>query len=497
MPAKGQAARPNQNPNGKATLTKQRGFAKRCSARIGRSGVRFMSQSHEDLGVGRISKLFWTYSLPAIVATTASSVYNVIDRMFIGNGVGPLAISGLALTLPIMNLAIALGTLVGAGACAIVSIRMGEGRRDAAIHTLGNALVLNVIIGLTFSVIALIFLKPLLYLFGASDDTLPFARDFMQIILMGNVITHIFFGLNHIMRASGHPAKAMVSILLTVAVNLVLAPLFIFVLDWGIRGAALATVIAQFVGMIWVLAHFRSSRSYIRFESHGFRLSRPIIRDIFAIGVSPFFIHVAASLVAVVMNLQLGRHGGDLAIGAYGIIGSVLILIVMVLFGFTQGMQPIVGFNFGARKMDRVYQALRLTIFWATLVAVLGFVVCMIWPAQIARAFTRDAAFIEVTAHGLRIQVAAFAVVGFQVVVSNFFQSIGRARIAVLLSLSRQLICLLPFVLLFPMAWGLDGVWVAGPAADLLAAGLTAFILRHHIRRGLLPEPAGFGARHP
>ncbi|MBN1945369.1 MAG: MATE family efflux transporter [Bradymonadales bacterium] len=445
-----------------------------------------MSHSPRELEEGKIARLFFRYSLPAIVATTASALYNIIDRMFIGNGVGPLAISGLALTFPIMNLAIALGTLVGAGACAIVSIRMGEKRREDAIHTLGNAFLLNLIIGLSFTVVALIFLKPLLRLFGASDDTMPYASDYMRVILAGNVITHIFFGLNHIMRASGHPTKAMVSILMTVTVNIVLTPIFIFGLGWGIKGAAFATVIAQFVGMIWVLAHFSNKRSYIGFKAYGFRLSGTIIRDIFAIGMSPFFIHISASLVTIVMNLQLGRHGGDLAIGAFGIVHGVLTLIVMVIFGFTQGMQPIVGYNYGALKMDRVFQALKLAIFWASLVSVLGFLACMVFPAQISRAFARDQAFIEITAHGMRINAALFAVVGFQIVVSNFFQSIGRARVAVVLSLSRQLICLLPFLLLFPLVWGLDGVWAAHPAADLAASILAALILHTYVKRGLL-----------
>jgi putative MATE family efflux protein len=447
------------------------------------AGQEMTGDNYKELETGEVGRLFWEYSLPAIVAMTAASVYNIVDRIFIGNGVGALAISGMALTFPIMNLAIALGTLVGAGASAVVSIRMGEKRHDDAVSTLCTALVLNIVIGTVFSILSLCFLNNILYAFGASSDTIPYARDFMQVILLGNVITHIFFGLNSIMRSSGYPSKAMWSILLTVSVNVALAPVFIFLLKWGIRGAALATILSQTVGMIWVLAHFSSKTPYVRFEAEGFRLRWPVIRDIFAIGVSPFLFHSCTCLVAIIMNRQLGRQGGDLAIGAFGIINSIAALIVMIIFGFTQGMQPIVGYNYGAGLMDRVVKAFKITLACSTAVSVMGFLMAVLFPSQIAGAFTHDSQLMSLTSSGMRIIMIAFPLVGFQVVTSNFFQSIGKAKVAIILSLSRQVICLIPFVLIFPLFWGLNGVWTASPASDMTSSILAAAILFYYHRK--------------
>lgn len=442
-----------------------------------------MDQQNEALEKGNIKRLFLQYALPAIIATTATSFYNIIDRIFIGQGVGPLAISGLALTFPIMNLGTALGTLVGAGSSAIISIRMGEKRQEEAIQTLGNAFVLNIIIGLAFSVLALIFLNPLLYLFGASDATLPYARDFMSIILLGNVITHLFFGLNNIIRASGYPTKAMISLLLTIGVNIILAPLFIFAFHWGIKGAATATVISQSIGLIWVLSHFISSTPYVHFTRHCFRLSWRIIGSVFSIGVAPFLIHCCACLIAILMNWQLGQYGGDLAIGAFGIINSIISLLIMIMFGFTQGMQPIVGYNWGAKQHNRALEAFKLTIYYATAVAVIGFLAAECFPRFIARWFTTDKELIAITAKGLRIYVLCLAVVGFQVVTTNFFQSIGKAGISIFLSITRQLLFLTPFLLFLPPLLGLDGVWLSTPAADLISAIVTAGVLWYYWKK--------------
>ena len=436
-----------------------------------------MNENAKYLEKENIGQLLLNYSLPAIIATTAGSLYNIIDRIFIGQGVGPYAISGLAITFPIMNLAIAFGTLVGAGAAAIVSIRMGEQRYPDAIRTLGNATILNLIIGLLFSVVALIFLDPILIWFGASEHTISYAREFMEIILAGNIVSHMFFGLNNIMRASGYPTKAMISILLTVTVNVILAPIFIFWFDWGIRGAALATVISQLIGMIWVLAHFNSSKSIIHFQKASFKLKWRIVNDIFAIGLSPFLIHVCAAFVAVIMTWQLTKYGGDLAIGAFGIINSIAGLIVMVIFGFTQGMQPIVGYNYGAKHMDRVFLTLKLTIFWATGISIIGFLLTLLLPEALSRAFTDDPTLLSITSIGMRLYMLAFPVVGFQIVTSNFFQSIGKAKIAIFLSLSRQLLFLIPFIVYLPTQYNLTGVWIAQPAADIFASLVTGGIL--------------------
>lgn len=442
-----------------------------------------MERDTNELGEVKVGKLLLQYALPAIIGTTASSLYNIIDRIFIGNGVGALAISGLALTFPIMNLAVAFGTLVGAGAAAVVSIRMGQKRHADANRTLGNAFILNLTIGFLFSLFGLIFLDDLLKLFGASPDTLPYAKDFMEVILAGNVITHLFFGLNNILRASGHPTKAMISTLLTVFINLILAPIFIFNFKWGIRGAAFATVLAQTCGLIWVLAHFLNKKHYIHFQRSGFRLSGKIILDIFSIGISPFAIHVMSSLVTTIFNWQLAKFGGDLAIGAFGIINSIAYLVVMVVLGLTQGMQPIVGYNYGAKKMDRVIKTLKLTIFWGTGISIFGFLIAEIFPVQIASAFTDHEEMIAIVRRGMRINMAAFAVVGFQMVVSNFFQAIGLAKTAVFLSLSRQALFLIPFMLILPIYFQLDGVWLSGAAADIVATLTTAGVLLYYYRK--------------
>ena len=442
-----------------------------------------MDQRNEALEHGNVKQLLWQYALPAIIATTATSFYNIIDRIFIGQGVGPLAISGLALTFPIMNLGTALGTLVGAGSSAIISIRMGEKRREEAIQTLGNAFVLNMIIGILFSVLALCFLDPLLYLFGASDATLPYARDFMRVILLGNVITHLFFGLNNIIRASGYPTKAMISLLLTIGINIILAPLFIFVFHWGIKGAATATVISQSAGLVWVVSHFLSRKPYVHFTKQCFRLSGRIIGSIFSIGVAPFLIHCCACLIAILMNLQLGTYGGDKAIGAFGIINSIISLLIMIMFGFTQGMQPIVGYNWGAKQHDRAIEAFKLTIYYATAVSVIGFIAAECFPGFIARWFTDSKELIDITTKGMRIYVICLSLVGFQVVTTNFFQSIGKAGISIFLSMTRQLLFLTPLLLLFPPLFGLDGVWFATPAADLIAALVTAGVLWYYWRK--------------
>ncbi|MDD4848811.1 MAG: MATE family efflux transporter [Bacteroidales bacterium] len=447
------------------------------------SGRKHTANNPVELGTESIGKLLWSYSLPAIIATTASSLYNIIDRIFIGQGVGALAISGLAITFPIMNLATAFGTLVGAGASAIVSIRLGEKRRIEAIRTLGNAFVLNIIIGIALAVLLLAFLDPILLLFGASNDTLPYARDFMQIILLGNVVTHLFFGLNSILRASGYPTKAMISILLTVGINIIVAPLFIFVFKWGIQGAAIATVISQTCGLIWVLAHFFNKKSHIHFQPAGFHLRGCIIRDIFSIGMSPFLIHSCMCLITILINLRLQQYGGDYAVGAYGIVNSVTTFIIMVVLGLTQGMQPIAGYNYGANLMPRVMKVFKLSVIAGTIITTTGFLILMIFPQSISLAFTNHEELVRISVQGMRLYVIFMPLGGFQIVTSNFYQAIGRAKTAIFLSLSRQVIFLIPFILLLPTYFGLSGVWYAIPSADLLSALVTAGVLLYSYKK--------------
>lgn len=441
------------------------------------------NKSPHALSHDKIGQLLLEYSLPAIVAMTASSLYNIIDRIFIGQGVGPLAISGLALTLPLMNLGVALGALVGAGAATLVSIRLGEKRDDEASMILGNTVVLNLLLGIFYSVVMLVFLDKVLLLFGASSATLPYARQFMQIILVGNVFLHSYMGLNNIMRASGYPAKAMITTLITVGINLVLAPLFIFLLRWGIRGAAFATVLSQFSGLVVTVVHFSDKSGFLHFRKDHFSLDFKIIRDIFAIGMAPFVINVCACVIAIILNLSLVRFGGDFAVGAFGIINSLLMFVIMVVIGLTQGMQPIAGYNFGACKLDRVRSVFRYTLLSGTCVTTFGFLMGEIFPHQIARAFTGNSELIGLSVTGMRIVLVMYPVVGFQMVTSNLFQSIGMARVSVLLVLSRQVIFLIPALLLLPHFFGLDGVWAALPAADFLSFVLTVMVLKSQGKR--------------
>jgi len=431
------------------------------------------SAAAESLGSEKIGKLLLQYSLPAIIAMTASSLYNIVDRIFIGHGVGPLAISGLALTLPLMNLAAAFGALVGAGAAALVSIRLGEQRLDEAERILGNTVLLNVVLSSTVAAVMLFFLDRILYLFGASPETLPYARQFMQIILACNVIPHSYLGLNNIMRASGYPRKAMVATLTTVGMNVLLAPLFIFVFHWGIRGAAIATVTAQTTGLCLVLSHFLRRDSYVRFLAHRFTVNWRIIGDILAMGMSNFIVNLCTCLITIVINLKLVAHGGDYAVGAFGIINSILMCAVMIVLGLTQGMQPIAGFNYGARRFSRVNKVFHEAVLVATGITTFAFLTGEIFPRQIALAFTSSRTLVDLAVTGMRLVLAVFPLVGFQIVTSNFFQAIGHPKISIVLTLSRQVIFLLPALLVLPGLFGLVGVWSALPVSDCAACALA------------------------
>ncbi|HEX2933910.1 MAG TPA: MATE family efflux transporter [Bacteroidales bacterium] len=440
-------------------------------------------KSPHDLGKEKVGKLLLQYSVPAIIATAAASLYNIIDRIFIGQGVGAFAISGLALTFPLMNITAAFGAMVGIGAGTMVSIRLGEHDRKGATLVLGNAVMLNIILGILVAAVTLIFLEPILYALGASKETLPYAKEFMQVILLGNVFAHLYLGLNNIMRASGYPNKAMITTLTTVIVNLTLAPIFIFVLKWGIRGAALATVIAQIIGAITAVLHFSKIESFVHFLPGYMRLKKVIIQDIVSIGMSNFFILICGSIVFIIMNLSLKKYGGDLAIGAFGIIGSIINLAAMVVIGFNQGMQPIVGYNFGAHQIPRVIRAFKLTILAATCVTCFGFILAEVFPQLIASAFNKDSELIRLAVIGLRLNLMMFPVVGFQIVTSSFFQSIGKAKISIFLSLTRQVLFLIPAILILPHFWGLKGVWLGAPVADFTSSLLTLLVLQWQIKK--------------
>lgn len=445
--------------------------------------------STNDLGTEKIGKLLLQYSIPAIIATAAASLYNIIDRIFIGQGVGPLAISGLALTYPLMNITAAFGAMVGVGASSMVSIRLGQHDRKGATLILGNAVMLNIILGIAVAFVALIFLEPILFSLGASKATLPYAKEFMQIILLGNIFTHLYLGLNSIMRASGYPDKAMVTTLITVAVNLVLAPIFIFVFKWGIRGAAFATVCAQLVGTVSVVLHFSKINSFVHFLPGYMKLKKSIIKDIVSIGLSNFLMLISGSIVISIVNLSLRKYGGDFAIGAFGIINSVANLAVMIVIGFNQGMQPIVGYNFGAHQISRVIRTFKLTIFAGTCVTSFGFLLAEVFPKLIASAFTTNNELINLAATGLRLNLMVFPIVGFQIVTSNFFQSIGKAKVSIFLSLTRQVLFFIPALIILPHFWGLRGVWLGAPVADFISSLLTLLVLQWQIKKIRLYVP--------
>lgn len=428
-----------------------------------------------------IGKLLLQYSIPAIIGMMVTSLYNIIDSIFIGHGVGPLAISGLALTFPLMNLVIAFCTLIGVGGAAVSSIYLGQKDEHKATQVLHNVLLLCIIAGFCFGGLTLIFLDPILLFFGASEQTLPFAHDFMHVILMGNPISFVFIGLNNVMRATGYPKKAMLSSLLTVGVNVILAPIFIFGLEWGIKGAATATILAQICGLIWILNHFMRKSSFVHFQRGFYKLNWRIIRSIFAIGMAPFLLNVCASAVVIILNHSFKKYGGDLAIGAYGIVNRILILFAMVVIGLTQGMQPIVGYNFGARRFDRVQQTLKKALLAAVSIMSVGWLVSEIFPQYIVALFSDDPDLNSLAKFGIRICCLMFPLVGAQIVITSFFQSIGKARISIFLSLARQLLFLIPLLFILPRYYGITGVWCSMPVSDLVAFVAAVFTLRWYI----------------
>ena len=435
------------------------------------------------LGTENIGKLLMQYAVPAIIAMTASSLYNMVDSIFIGHGVGTMAISGLALTFPLMNLAAAFGSLVGVGAATLISVKLGQKDYDTAQRVLGNVFVLNILLGVAFTVIVMAFLDPILYFFGGSDETVGYARDYMYIILLGNTITHLYLGLNAVLRSSGHPQKAMYATIATVIINTILDPVFIYGFGWGIRGAAIATIVAQIISLMWQLWIFSSKEELLHFHRGIFRLKRKIVFDSLAIGMSPFLMNMAACFIVILINQGLKKYGGDLAIGAFGIVNRLVFIIVMIVMGLNQGMQPIEGYNFGAKQYERVTKTLKLTIIYATGVTTFGFIIGMLFSDTVVGIFTSDAELIELSAKGLRIVVMFFPIIGFQMVTANFFQSIGMASKAIFLSLTRQMVVLLPCLLILPRFFGAAGVWYSMPISDLLASLIAGTMLVWQFRK--------------
>lgn len=436
-----------------------------------------------ELSEKPVFSLLLQYAIPAIVAMVASSLYNIVDGIFIGQGVGAGAIMGLAITMPIMNLSAAFGAMVGVGGSTLLSVKLGEKDYNFAAKILGNVITLNCIIGIGLGAVMLLFLDPILRFFGASDYTIPYARDFMVIVLIGNVFTHMFLGLNAMLRSSGKPKKAMKATIMTVIINIALAPLFIFVLHLGIRGAALATVLSQLIVLLWQFKLFSNPNELIHLRRGTYRLERRIVTGSLSIGLSPFLINLCACIVVIIINKQLVSYGGDVAVGAYGIANRMMFFFVMVVIGINQGMQPIAGFNFGAKHYTRLNQVLKYAITIATGIWIVGFIVCVLLATPVASAFTNDEELLKEAAHALRVMNLVVPIIGFQMITIGFFQSIGKAGISIFLSLTRQLLFLVPFLLILPNFFGLEGIWYSVPIADGTAAITAAIVLIYHMRK--------------
>lgn len=440
-------------------------------------------QSALELGMKPVGQLLTQYALPAIVAMTASSLYNIIDRAMIGQVVGPEAIAGLGITFPLMNLGAAFGAAVGVGASTCISVKLGQKDYETAEHLLGNTVTLNLIVGFLFMTVCLIFLDPILRFFGASDVTLPYAREFMTVILLGNMVTHMYFGMNAVLRAAGKPCHAMYATLFTVACNIVLVVAFVWWFRWGIRGAALATITSQTLALCWQMRIFSDKRELLHLRRGIYRLKSTLVRNIISIGISPFLMNATACVVVIFMNNQFVRYGGDMAVGAYSIANSVAMVFFMFVMGMNQGMQPIVGYNYGAEKYDRMFRCLWLTIGVATAILLVGWGLSMAFPRQIARIFTTDETLIEMSARGIRLNMLVFFVVASQAVITNFFQCIGKVKVSIFLSLSRQLILLIPMAFVMPLWLGLDGVWYSMAASDFGSFSMTLPLLFWYMKK--------------
>lgn len=445
-------------------------------------------KSPKELGSEKIGKLLMMYAVPAVIAMTASSLYNMVDRIFIGHigmgNEGSLALSGLAVTFPIMNLSAAFGAMVGVGGSTMISVKLGQRDYSTAQCVLGNVVSLNCIIGFLFAVLAIVFIDPLLMFFGASDNTISYAREYMLIILIGNIVTHLYLGLNSILRALGHPNIAMVSTIATVVVNAILDPLFIFTFEMGIQGAACATILAQVIALIFVLKVLSRKDEMIHLRRGIYNLKKRIIKNIVSIGLSPFCMQLCACLVVILINKGLQRHGGDLAIAAYGIVNGITFLFIMIVMGITQGMQPIAGYNYGAQKYDRVTLVLKYSILYATVVMTISFIICEFFPHLPVSLFTDDPQLASLAIDGMRLIVLVSPLVGFQIVVGNFFQSIGLAKKSIFLSVTRQMLFLFPLLLILPEFFGTNGVWLSITVSDGLSVIVGAVMLWMFYKKG-------------
>ena len=437
------------------------------------------------LGEEKISKLLMEFSIPAIIGMVVNTLYNIVDRMYIGNikDIGGLALTGVGITMPIMTIIMAFGMLIGIGTSARISLKLGEHKREEAEKHLGNAFTLIIIASVLITIIGLVFMHKILGLFGASADTEIYAREYMQIIFFGTIFNMLSFGLNHSIRSDGSPKVAMLSMLIGAGTNIILDPIFIFVFGMGVRGAAIATVISQIVSTIWILYYFTKGKSNLKIKREYLSLDKAIVLSIFSIGVSPFSMQIAQSIVQVLANNALKTYGGDLAIGAMTIINSVAMIFMMPIFGLNQGSQPIIGYNYGAEKYKRVKQAVKSATIVATIIVSIGWIITQAAPYLLISIFNRDEQLVGIASTGMRIFLLMLPVVGAQVISSNYFQSIGKAKISMFLSLLRQVILLIPCLIILPKIFGLTGVWLAGAVSDGLSSLITLIIFFMSVRK--------------
>ena len=442
-----------------------------------------------ELGTQPIRSLLFKYAMPGVIAMTAMSLYNMVDSIFIGHGVGALALSGLTVAKPFMDICAAFGTLVGVGASSLVAIKLGEKDYRSANDILANVILLNVLLGAIIMVVGLYWLDPILYAFGASDETIAYARDYMEIILWGNIITHIYYGLNSMLRSVGHPRISMYATILAVLLNLALDPIFIFVMDMGVRGAALATIISQIVSVIVEMIIFLNPKEVIHFHRGIWRLRRDITMRALGIGLAPFLMHMAACFVVIVLNNQLKRYGGDMAIATFGMTNRFMFFFSMIVMGIQQGMQPIVGYNYGANLKDRMLRAFKLSVYCATCVMGVLWLFGVFWPEGFIRLFTHDDVLIAQSIAPARVMLCVMFVVGFPMITGNFYTSIGMAPKAIFLSLTRQVLFLIPLILCLPLLFDhigwtpIWGVWWALPISDSLSVMTAAIVINRDMRK--------------
>ena len=436
-----------------------------------------------SLGTERIRLLIPQYAIPSIIAMLATSLYNVVDSIFIGQGCGPLAIAGLAICFPMMNLSAAFGAMVGVGASTVIGIRLGQKDYEGAEYAIGNVVILNVIIGTLFMLVYLIFLDEILIFFGASENTLTYARDSMIVLLWGNIITHLYHGLTNVLRATGYPQRAMGITIFSVIINILFNYIFIFVLEMGIMGAAIGTICAQSVALLAIIYHFSRPNTYLRFKRHIFKFRSKMAGEVISIGASSFFNNCCACLVVLLINNSLKQYGGDLYIGAYGIANRIVMIFAMVAMGLHQGIQPIVSFNFGARQFERFLKTFKLGVICATLITFSAFIAGELFARPIVKLFTTDEQLIEYSCHAMHIMVVVFPLVGFQMVSIAFFTAIGKAKKAIFLSLTRQLIFLIPMLLILPPFFGTDGVWMSMPISDMLSVVTVSIMIYFQIKQ--------------